>query len=53
MKVLDMSYNPLHCRSGKWADLSRFGNHGTSHGGARPYMITPGVMGFKFDGNSG
>ncbi|HEC93275.1 MAG TPA: LamG domain-containing protein [Candidatus Atribacteria bacterium] len=53
MKVLDMSYHPLDVRSGGWLDLSRKGNHGTPYGGARPYMIAPGVMGFKFDGSSG
>ena len=53
MKVLDLSYHPLDVRSGRWLDLSRKGNHGTPHGGARPYMIAPGVMGFKFDGSSG
>ena len=53
MKVLDLSYHPLDVRSGKWVDLSRFGNHGTPHGGARPVMITPGVMGYWFDGSSG
>lgn len=50
MKVLDLSYHPLDCRSGGWVDLSRKGNHGTPYGGARPYMIAPGVMGFEFDG---
>jgi len=50
MRVLDLSYHPLDCRSGRWGDLSRKGNHGTPHGGARPYMIAPGVVGFKFDG---
>jgi len=53
MKVLNLSYHPLDCRSGKWLDLSRKGNHGTPYGGARPYMIAPGVMGFEFDGSSG
>jgi len=53
MKVLDLSYHPLDVRSGRWLDLSRKSNHGTPHGGARPYMIAPGVMGFEFDGNSG
>jgi len=47
MKVLDLSYHPLHCRSGKWTDLSRFHNHGTPYGRARPVMIAPGVMGYK------
>jgi len=53
MRVLDLSYHPLDVRSGGWVDLSRKGNHGTPYGGARPYMIAPGVMGFKFDGSSG
>jgi len=48
MKVLDLSYHPLDVRSGKWVDLSRKGNHGTPYGGARPYMIAPGVMGYRF-----
>jgi len=53
MRVLDLSYHPLDARSGGWLDLSRKDNHGTLHGGAKPYMIAPGVMGFEFDGNSG
>jgi len=53
MKVLDLSYHPSDVRSGRWLDLSRKGNHGTSHGGARPFQIAPGVMGFEFDGSSG
>jgi len=53
MKVLDLSYHPLDVRSGGWVDLSRKGNHGVPYGGARPYMIAPGVMGFEFDGSSG
>ena len=53
MKVLDLSYHPLDVRSGRWLDLSRKGTHGTPHGGARPYMIAPGVMGYWFDGSSG
>ena len=52
MEVLKLSYNSLDCRSGKWVDLSRFHNHGTPHGGARPVMIAPGVMGFEFDGSN-
>ncbi|RLI40648.1 hypothetical protein DRO59_08780 [Candidatus Bathyarchaeota archaeon] len=51
--VLSLSYHPLDVRSGKWLDLSGEGNHGTPYGGARPYMVAPGVMGFKFDGVSG
>ena len=51
--VLDLSHYPLDCRSGRWLDLSRKGNHGVPHGGARPYMIAPGVMGYWFDGSSG
>jgi len=50
MKVLDLSYHPLDVRSGGWVDLSRKGNHGTPYGGARPFQIAPGVMGFEFDG---
>ncbi len=53
MRVLDLSYHPLDVRSGGWVDLSRFGNHGIPHGGARPVMIAPGVMGYWFDGSSG
>ena len=53
MRVLDLSYHPLDCRSGRWVDLSRKGNHGTPYGGARPYMIVPGVMGYWFNGSSG
>ena len=53
MRVLDLSYHPLDVRSGGWVDLSRKGNHGTPYGGARPYMIAPGVMGYWFDENSG
>ena len=53
MRVLDLSYHPLDVRSGRWVDLSRKGNHGTPYGGARPYMIAPGVMGFEFDGSNG
>ena len=53
MKVLDLSYHPLDCRSGGWVDLSRKGNHGTPHGGARPFQICPGVMGYWFNGSSG
>jgi len=54
MKVLKLSHSPLDVRSGKWTDLSRFGNHGIPHGGARPVMIAPGgVWGFEFDGSSG
>ncbi|RLC78110.1 MAG: hypothetical protein DRJ03_25740 [Chloroflexi bacterium] len=53
MKVLDLSYHPSGVRSGGWVDLSRKDNHGTPYGGARPYMIAPGVMGFEFDGSSG
>ncbi len=53
MKVLDLSYHPSDVRSGGWLDLSREGNHGTPYGGARPYMIAPGVMGFEFDGDTG
>jgi len=53
MRVLDLSYHPLDVRSGGWVDLSRKGNHGTPHGGARPYMIAPGVVGYWFDGSSG
>jgi len=49
--VLKLSHNPLDCR-GKWIDLSRFGNHGIPHGGARPVQICPGVMGFEFDGHT-
>jgi len=51
--VLNLSHCPLDVRSGKWTDLSRKGNHGMPYGGARPYMIAPGVMGFEFDGSSG
>ena len=53
MKVLDLPCHPLDVRSGKWVDLSRKGNHGTPYGGARPYMIAPGVMGYWFDGSGG
>jgi len=53
MKVLDLSYHPSDVRSGGWVDLSRKGNHGVPHGGARPFQIAPGVMGFEFDGSSG
>jgi len=53
MRVLDLSYHPLDCRSGGWVDLSRKGNHGMPYGGARPYMIAPGVMGYRFGGSSG
>jgi len=53
MRVLDLSRHPQDVRSGGWVDLSRFGNHGVPHGGARPYMIAPGVMGFELDGSSG
>jgi len=51
--VLSLSCKSLDCRSGGWLDLSRKGNHGTPYGGARPYMIAPGVMGFEFDGADG
>lgn len=51
--VLKLSYHPLDCRSGRWVDLSRKGNHGTPYGGARPYMIAPGVMGYWFNGMDG
>jgi len=51
--VLDLSCYPLDCRSSGWVDLSGSGNHGVPHGGARPYMVTPGVMGFEIDGDSG
>ena len=51
--VLQLSYNPLGVGSGKWTDPSKFGNHGTPYGGARPVMICPGVMGFEFDGSNG
>jgi len=51
--VLQLSYSPLDVRSGKWTDLSRFGNHGTPHGNARPFQIAPGMMGYWFDGSSG
>ena len=53
MKILDMSYRPPDCRSGGWVDLSRKGNHGTPYGGARPYMIAPGIYGYEFDGSTG
>jgi len=46
--MLLLSHSPLDCRSDKWVDLSRKGNHGTPYGGARPYMIAPGVMGYRF-----
>ncbi|RLC77434.1 MAG: hypothetical protein DRI61_11565 [Chloroflexi bacterium] len=49
--MLLLSCSSLDCRSGGWLDLSRKGNHGTPYGGARPYMIAPGVMGFKLDGD--
>jgi len=45
--VLKLSHRPKDCRSGKWTDLSRFGNHGIPHGGARPVMIAPRVWGLS------
>ncbi|MCK4522075.1 MAG: LamG domain-containing protein [Nanoarchaeota archaeon] len=45
--VLKLGSGKLDCRSGKWLDKSGFHNNGTPVGGARPYQIYDGVMGYK------